>query len=356
MVDATQAASEQPMPIGEGVDVFDHLLKVLPDMLKARQDKGIATYGVSLHTNNGRNARLDLIQELLDALVYATQVYIEWDKLKYNQLNTETKYQNIVEKAERLTEENKLLKKEHDKRHRFWKNGTNAKLREQIADLEQQVGELQFQLKRKEIGDAADTSAHKELWDKYLSYREYADTQMLHQQQEIDSLKTQLLAYQAMAFENGTLHQAPPPRDPLDVGRDLPLDDDELYSLTENELSSAVAKAMGWRVVKVEKMPNRFYLKDSEGTNGSPLLLRLTPQEAWGDVPKYATFEDLALRLLEQSFSSGFARKSDNVELARYEAWIDNIDPSLLHSSGPTLPIAACRAYLKLKMRERDSK
>ena len=52
-----------------------------PDRLKsyflAREQKGIATYGTPLQPFNGRNAKQDLLEELLDACQYAKQICIE---------------------------------------------------------------------------------------------------------------------------------------------------------------------------------------------------------------------------------------------------------------------------------------
>jgi len=49
----------------------------LLDDLKAREQVGIATYGVSLMTHNGRNCLADLYDELLDALMYSAQYELE---------------------------------------------------------------------------------------------------------------------------------------------------------------------------------------------------------------------------------------------------------------------------------------
>lgn len=45
--------------------------------LRKREQKGIASYGDMLHTNNGRDAMLDLYEELLDACQYIKQVMME---------------------------------------------------------------------------------------------------------------------------------------------------------------------------------------------------------------------------------------------------------------------------------------
>lgn len=49
----------------------------LCDALAARADLGIARYGTPLQTHNGRDAIRDLREELLDAIMYATQAQLE---------------------------------------------------------------------------------------------------------------------------------------------------------------------------------------------------------------------------------------------------------------------------------------
>ncbi|MDE2102867.1 MAG: hypothetical protein KGL39_36825 [Patescibacteria group bacterium] len=63
----------QPMPTPGQQDVTETLI----DWLRERQAKGIATYGRSLETFNGRSAPRDLREELLDALQYTHQWELE---------------------------------------------------------------------------------------------------------------------------------------------------------------------------------------------------------------------------------------------------------------------------------------
>ena len=49
----------------------------LCDALAARADLGVARYGTPLLTHNGRDAIRDLREELLDAIMYATQAHLE---------------------------------------------------------------------------------------------------------------------------------------------------------------------------------------------------------------------------------------------------------------------------------------
>lgn len=69
------AATPQPRPIAEegSALVLPH---VLAD-LQARADWGLAKYQTYLHTNNGRDAMVDLYQELLDAVMYIKQALLE---------------------------------------------------------------------------------------------------------------------------------------------------------------------------------------------------------------------------------------------------------------------------------------
>jgi 8-oxo-dGTP pyrophosphatase MutT (NUDIX family) len=77
-----EAAREQALPTPGREDVFASLLaRDLPGRFRARQQKGIATYGRSLETWNGRDVFLDLEQEQLDGLVYAEQARLQYQRL-----------------------------------------------------------------------------------------------------------------------------------------------------------------------------------------------------------------------------------------------------------------------------------
>lgn len=69
------AAKNEPAPTGTGKKVID---EVVLD-LKARSDMGEKKYGTPLRTFNGRNAMMDLYQELLDSVMYAKQVLMEME-------------------------------------------------------------------------------------------------------------------------------------------------------------------------------------------------------------------------------------------------------------------------------------
>lgn len=69
--------SEQPMPKVGGASVTEAIIA----FLREREAKGIATYGRSLETFNGRDATRDLLEELIDALQYAMQWRMERSSL-----------------------------------------------------------------------------------------------------------------------------------------------------------------------------------------------------------------------------------------------------------------------------------
>ena len=83
-IDATLV---QKMPTGTetsrdvGFAVYKALLErdywLLSEDHEARIQFGEKKYGQRLKANNGRDAKLDLLQELLDALSYSMQAYLE---------------------------------------------------------------------------------------------------------------------------------------------------------------------------------------------------------------------------------------------------------------------------------------
>lgn len=75
-----------PEPCRASESVTDHLIGALRsarplspvhELLLARREQGRARYGTELTTFNGRDPTLDLLQELVDALVYAGQAFIQ---------------------------------------------------------------------------------------------------------------------------------------------------------------------------------------------------------------------------------------------------------------------------------------
>lgn len=69
--------AEQPAPQASQGDVW---LLVMDDMTD-RRAVGIERYHTPLQVNNGRDALIDLYQELLDAVVYTRQLIAERDGL-----------------------------------------------------------------------------------------------------------------------------------------------------------------------------------------------------------------------------------------------------------------------------------
>lgn len=75
MSDHTQP---QPQPRPGGVSVTEHLIAEL----RAREQQGIATYGMSLTTHNGRDALRDALDEALDLAQYLVQAILEREAAK----------------------------------------------------------------------------------------------------------------------------------------------------------------------------------------------------------------------------------------------------------------------------------
>lgn len=83
------AALRQQLPTGNGLDVAGHVVHlfrtassfsgatVLVDDIEARIASGEKKYGTRLKTDNGRNATLDLYQEVLDGINYSMQNILE---------------------------------------------------------------------------------------------------------------------------------------------------------------------------------------------------------------------------------------------------------------------------------------
>jgi hypothetical protein len=79
------AAKVQPMPTGNGIDVAVEVAKDLravgldsiAEDTEARIRLGEKKYGTRLKAHNGRDAMLDLYQEVLDGCNYAKQLVIE---------------------------------------------------------------------------------------------------------------------------------------------------------------------------------------------------------------------------------------------------------------------------------------
>jgi len=68
-----QRPGDQPLPTEGKLNVQDALIR----HIEQRRKLGIERYGRPLQTFNGRNAVLDLVEELLDGATYAMQVEME---------------------------------------------------------------------------------------------------------------------------------------------------------------------------------------------------------------------------------------------------------------------------------------
>jgi hypothetical protein len=73
LLSGSEAATPQPPPVGNGVEVDGF---VIQDILE-RSEMGKSKYGTTLRTFNGRDALVDLYQELLDAVKYCKQALLE---------------------------------------------------------------------------------------------------------------------------------------------------------------------------------------------------------------------------------------------------------------------------------------
>ncbi len=77
----------EPPPTGDGAIVLDKAISLISNMagdnpwlvdaLNKRASMGKEKYGDYLRTNNGRNAMVDFLQEMLDGLMYAVQSHME---------------------------------------------------------------------------------------------------------------------------------------------------------------------------------------------------------------------------------------------------------------------------------------
>ena len=73
--DAGPATRDEPMPKGEGREIFPLLVADIQE----RMEYGIRTYGESLRAYNGRDALVDAYQEALDLAVFLRQAIEERD-------------------------------------------------------------------------------------------------------------------------------------------------------------------------------------------------------------------------------------------------------------------------------------
>ena len=81
-----QMLASQPLPVPGREPVTAYLLAhaarvaappLLLELLEERERQGLAAYGVTLETHNGRDVRCDALQEAVDLLKYLTQWMLE---------------------------------------------------------------------------------------------------------------------------------------------------------------------------------------------------------------------------------------------------------------------------------------
>ncbi len=74
--------TDQPAPVGGRQDVTPVVRQRFMETLERQEAKGIATYGVTLGTFNGRDAGRDAWEELVDLAQYVTQLELECADLR----------------------------------------------------------------------------------------------------------------------------------------------------------------------------------------------------------------------------------------------------------------------------------
>lgn len=77
----------QPPPKTGRETIYPIAQQYLVKKLKERYEKGLETYGTPLQTFNGRDCLEDLMEELLDGLMYTIQAMLE-DKANGNKCDT----------------------------------------------------------------------------------------------------------------------------------------------------------------------------------------------------------------------------------------------------------------------------
>lgn len=105
------AVLNQPSPTITGgstvmVNLFRHIAdRDITRAFTARYHLGIARYGTPLHTEDGRSTEADLLQELLDAVMYAHKGSMETNSPHYAQIRDNLLYCVVLMKT--ITSETK---------------------------------------------------------------------------------------------------------------------------------------------------------------------------------------------------------------------------------------------------------
>jgi hypothetical protein len=74
--------TDQPMPTPGRQNVTPIARRMFFEILDAQERKGIATYGTTLQTFNGRDVLLDGMQEAVDLFQYLVQAKLERNALR----------------------------------------------------------------------------------------------------------------------------------------------------------------------------------------------------------------------------------------------------------------------------------
>lgn len=76
----TTISQEQPQPHGTGAPVGERLI----ELIRERTKLGIEKYGEPLTTHNGRDAKLDALQESIDLNQYLMQALMESEEMQHD--------------------------------------------------------------------------------------------------------------------------------------------------------------------------------------------------------------------------------------------------------------------------------
>lgn len=131
-------------------------------------------------------------------------------------------------------------------------------------------------------------------------------------------------------------------------------------TMTNEELRVAVAEAMGWTEIRDPKTFNSLFASDQHfakspfglqpGINRNhPSLVGESkkhepPEDWWVLIPKYTTDHNAAMTLCDALAKEGWEPNFRKWK-GQWEAWFQTIEETFL-GTGPTLPIAICRAFL----------
>lgn len=96
--------SREVLPVAHAMCVAAGHINITPD-LESRIEQGVRTYGVPLHSHNGRDNDVDGYQERLDAVIYGTAAAIEGR----GSLAVRTQRRKALEAQMHATEQQRIL-------------------------------------------------------------------------------------------------------------------------------------------------------------------------------------------------------------------------------------------------------